>query len=734
MNRREFYKELMSEYTFDKDKILANAKKGKRAGRGPLPIYIGMTAAAAAIVVAAGTAVMTANSGDKSAVYIESQTVQPFAQLPDQDRINNAMDEIKENEKSAELHDVVVSFSEPLTPREAQDILTSYSDGNIPVKMVYLADGSYADGKDRVGEVFDNNTELLTGAVINCAGYVMQQLQQNERVLLVEIVTGEDLGTIAPIAPDESNKELTQSLTSVPESVPIEENIDVADGVSVQEMFPVENSDSVSSEDNSEPEISESEATTSLPEEPIISQPVEVPEPVITEPLPAAEQGLPDTVSLPKSGSKPFEYVSENMGAQTAYFLNENTVFIKTSQSVALYVWDGTKLQYLMEKIVEEPQVFWISENGSRLMVSCKENGTRSKIYVVDAAAGGIYDSHAENVVQKGTIVSASYNESANMLALNVYDNEKYNLITASVYDDEVTDYDTIFEGGVGTSVIAQYGGILYFSETAGGHTVIYKFTDGEAVEVDKFKGGCTVNTNCAFTHAVLNGGDFGRAIFDPESESLILLRTDEPVEFGVSSHTLLYGGNYYTVSGGELVSSEYSVAAASKIDYRKSFSSGYCAEVVDGAIRITSGVYNSKNMSECLIFEQPTENCTPEQRAALETGVGIQNALALNRCAESGITSAEMLNSVIAAGFSDTAASELKIRCGAAEYGELSYNGGGLTAIELSDCVLVMNDELNGIVYIKAGTFGGRTAYFSRGVRFTNENGTLRSDSLIEL
>ena len=55
MNKNEFYKQLMSEYSFDADKIRENAKRGKNARQKLQPMYIGMTAAAAALVVTVGT-------------------------------------------------------------------------------------------------------------------------------------------------------------------------------------------------------------------------------------------------------------------------------------------------------------------------------------------------------------------------------------------------------------------------------------------------------------------------------------------------------------------------------------------------------------------------------------------------------------------------------------------------------------------------------------------------------
>ena len=78
MNKRDFYKELMSEYQFDKDKILANAKKGRFAKRSPMPIYIGITAAAAAAVVGVGTFMFTSLGRDKGVDLLTGSNITVF--------------------------------------------------------------------------------------------------------------------------------------------------------------------------------------------------------------------------------------------------------------------------------------------------------------------------------------------------------------------------------------------------------------------------------------------------------------------------------------------------------------------------------------------------------------------------------------------------------------------------------------------------------------------------------
>ena len=55
MNKNDFYKQLMSEYAFDAEKIRNNAKKGRFAKQKISPIAIGLTAAVAAVTVTVGT-------------------------------------------------------------------------------------------------------------------------------------------------------------------------------------------------------------------------------------------------------------------------------------------------------------------------------------------------------------------------------------------------------------------------------------------------------------------------------------------------------------------------------------------------------------------------------------------------------------------------------------------------------------------------------------------------------
>lgn len=102
MDKRDFYRELMEEYAFDKDKIYVNAKNGKFTGnklrRQPLPIYIGMTAAVAAVVVTVGTVAVT-HMGRRSIIDMVNPG-DSYGAISDSERIKNGQDEARDNEGS----------------------------------------------------------------------------------------------------------------------------------------------------------------------------------------------------------------------------------------------------------------------------------------------------------------------------------------------------------------------------------------------------------------------------------------------------------------------------------------------------------------------------------------------------------------------------------------------------------------------------------------------------------
>ena len=191
MDKRDFYRELMDSYAFDKEKIYNNARLGRLSGKSrrvQMPVYIGMTAAVAAVVVTVGT-VAAVNLRDRG-----MQSLSPgesMGALTSEQRIEDGKNAVRENENSKNPVDVLITFNKPLSPAEAQGVLLERTEGSVPVKSLFMEDGSKVDGTEGVEAVFVGGSEngRITGAVIRCAGSLMTALQDNELVLAVELYT-----------------------------------------------------------------------------------------------------------------------------------------------------------------------------------------------------------------------------------------------------------------------------------------------------------------------------------------------------------------------------------------------------------------------------------------------------------------------------------------------------------------------------------------------------------------
>lgn len=731
MDKRDFYRELMDSYAFDKEKIYNNAKNGLLSGKSKLrsmqmPVYIGMTAAAAALVVTVGTI---------AAVNLGGRGVQPLppaesvGALTSEQRIENGKNAVRENENSKELVDVLVTFNKPLSPAEAQGVLLAHAESSVPVKSLFMDDGTKIDGTDSVGSVFvgGSGSGKITGAVIRCAGYLMTALQDNDLVLAVELYDPQDNFTpVIPIVPD-----------SIPESTSSEISSENPNENSVPEFS---NSSDISSDP---PETSEPDNSTSEPPEPPLYQltnhineadggveniyePVDTHKVLFTEDITAK---LPEGVTLPEDRER-FLYETEDIGALRAYFLNDNVFYVRTENDIRLYtVADGeAKLTASMPCV--EAKVFWIGENGGSLLAL----GSGNTMYEVNADSGIIRGVSLANAVGSGEIKEIAYNAGSGILALNVYENGEYSL---KIYEGgfEPGNLKTLYSSANNFVLIGADSGIVCFGMYSGDALRVYRASAAEEADiVGSIQGEYNVTVNTAFTHAVLDDGRM-KMIYNPSSLNVILARGGSEIDFGVSAHSFFSDGNYYTIEDDNSLPSG-GIAVISKIDFKNSFSRYYTTTSINGAVLITEGSYTERAKNDYLTFETPVENASLEIRRALDAAVELQNAIARGICGDCGINDTEKLNQTMAALFTENAAAELAKRCIVGEGDSTAITDGGLTEIRLSETVLTVSDEADGVVsgtlYVYAGSFGGKWAYYTCPVKLVKTDSGYLVDCVI--
>lgn len=725
MDKREFYKELMSEYSFDKEKILANAKRGRMAGRKPLPIYIGMTAAAAAVVVAVSGVTIAMNADGGSGAVISPNSGISIMELTPEERIKKALAELEENGSSEEMRDVLVTFKNSLAPPQAQGVLASQSD--VTVKMLIMEDDSRVIDKSAVEAVFKGGTAKIRGAVINCPGYQMTEIDKSEFVELVEVLSADDLASLTtiepvtpPAVPDDTSKPDDKS--DIGNGIPTSPIVDIDD------VPPVTEPDNSEIDDNSgtepvQPSITEDPTQPEQPLQP--TEPTDIPGQTVSK----ETDRLPSGVSLPESAVAKPAYITDDIGAQKAFFLNDEVFFVRAGDSLRLYKWNGEIETLVAEQKATDVKTCWISENGSRMMVSAVEDGVRCKLYIIDANNCTINDMQVGEIVGNGEISQAAYNEALDIFVLSVLCEGTSDIYTANLSGYQPANVTLIASGLERATLLAASGGKTYFSNVSAIGTTIYRYSNGSVTEVVRLDGTSAAAANTAFTHALVVCGS-GSFVFDPAVETLVSVQGEGTVSFGVSAHSLSCDGSYYTISNGKL-NAVNSVSVIAKIDYTRSFSDKYAAVVSNGSVRIVASPYSSEVISKSVTFVKPVENAPAEARKAVNCAVGVINAIADGKVLQSGIDTAEKLAKTIDGCFTAAAAAELRKMCGISE-NSMSYNSGSLSAITIADTVLVMQNDLNGTLYIKAGTFDGTAAYTSVPVKLASENGILKLDSVI--
>lgn len=766
MNKNEFYKQLMSEYSFDADKIRENAKRGKNARQKLQPMYIGMTAAAAALVVTVGTLAAVNLTKDNGVSLTDSG----LATLSANDRVMHAIEQLEKERGSEESKDFLVNFAAPMSPAEVQAVLTGAVDGSMPVKTLYFADGTKMTNTDSIGKVFTSGAaSQITGAAVYCTGDTAAKLQSDPAVFLVESMTESDYENAAPVnisevdttevtLPDNSNvvappEKPDSSVSGAGTSEGLDGTVEPEvteemDGTSeygedpgTAEAVTEEGSSEAPADTSTDPSVPENPAETDVPET-TDTPSTTVPSDAENAPSELPADKLPEGVTLTANGQSLDNTLY--IDADAAFFLTEDTFFVKNSSGVALYRYaDGAETLICSENITD-PKIVWVDENGGKLLVSgMSDYDTRGRLLCVNAQSEYIEDLHTEDMVMSGVLQSASYNADSSLLVLNVREDGRYYIITAS-WDSGKAEYiATPYDSDNKLTVAAAYGGTVYFAENSGGTTKLYSVDqNGNVSRVNDFGQIVSVSRNLAFTHAVLTP-DSGSAagsveVFDPESGKLIQIygSGNSSVSFGASRHSYSCAGSVYTISGGMAANSGgLNVTAA--IDYRKSFSEKYAASTNSaGYVRITDSIYTAANKSALMTFSDITENSSAELRSVVNGAIGVNNVIALGECRQNGITKPETLVECIEYYYTNRAVSELMKRCGISTLGALHYSNGGLTAVNTSDTVLVISSNngasASGMLYIRAGSFAGKTAYRSVSVSFTKSDGRWKLDSVI--
>lgn len=651
MDKRDFYRELMDSYTFDKEKIYNNAKLGRLSGKSKLrsmqkPVYIGMTAAAAALVVTVGT-VAAVNLGGRGALPF--QAGESVGALSSEYRVNESSSTVSgssdsENKNSNGNSGVTPSSYEPQLPI-------------VPESSESTADSSTSGSIDSTG-----NSEPVSG------------------VSSVPPETSEPSGGSSNIVdpPTVSSYQITNRINEVDAGAEnVYTNIDIHS--------------------------------------------VDIPAEIALK--------LPEGVTLPGKTEK-FSYSTENIGALRAYFLNDNVFYVRTQNDIRLYTMADGEAKLTASLPCAEAKVFWIGENGGRLLALVNGNA----MCEVSADNGTIREVSLADAAGSGEIVEIAYNAENDILALNVFENGVYSLKT---YEGgyEADKLKTLYTSADNFALIGAELGMVYFGAYGENGLQIYGASENEEpVVISSIPGEYDITVNAAFTYALLRNAQM-TIVYSPSSMNVITHQNEAAIDFGISSDSFLSNGIYYKINGSEILPND-SISVISKIDFKNSLSQLYTAIPENGAVRVAEGSYTERAKGPHLVFESPVENASADIRGALDAAISLQNALARGIHGDCGITDVDKLYQTATALFTENTAAELTARCIISEADSVRITGGELVDIDLSATVLTVSEEIDGVVsgtlYINAGSFGGRSAYYTYPVKLLRGDGGYRADCII--
>lgn len=198
MNTNDFYKELMSQYTFDSEKIKKNVlDPSSNKTRFFTPIkWLTAVGSVAVITVVIGTFAFIGLGQNGGNTPVDILTPQDRLQIA-QNEYDNAIDGAKEVEK-------YITFREPQTAENMETILAGACTKGEDIKIltVYLDDSSMITGGDEIQTLFDSGDENIIAVKAKFVNSIYKKISDLTQVYLVESEETFDKSPFSVIKPD----------------------------------------------------------------------------------------------------------------------------------------------------------------------------------------------------------------------------------------------------------------------------------------------------------------------------------------------------------------------------------------------------------------------------------------------------------------------------------------------------------------------------------------------------
>lgn len=614
MDRREFYKELMSKNTFDSDKIKQAAKsKNTRSGYAPTLKWISIAGSVAVLTVAIGVTSMN--------IFFNNDPFEgPGISILNSDT-NSDSGSITSNKDpdilSVKDVNVLVSFNSPLTKTQLE-ATESYVKSQFDLVACYRAQDNQRLSGNELENALSDGITLFSGCIFQGTENSFTELKDCNYVYSVDVLNDDEVFLALPksfeqadVTNTDSQSENTQNSNSAQTSDITEDPSTSTGAVTttanqppVQTNPDITTIPDVTAGDDTDI-ISESDTETN-DETSYYSTDIDIDTAIDDDP---AEQQ--DPISEPQPGVKT---ITINTGSvNSAYFITDNSLITLTDNKAAIYN-PQTPDTPVLQMSGTDPKVAWLSPAGNRLIISfCDNSGNRSILWLVNLAGNicNTVDVSVFGLDWSETDIQAIAYEEANgalILRTKAINSQEAQIIYSKLDFNtcKISEAKQLISTADKTSLLAISNNNLYYAKiSSDGKTNIIRFNTANNNEtiIKSYENTPKISRNQAFNCAVISPGEKDvigfTEIFIAESETFTPMNCISDVYFSLDGKYFICNSRYYKVAGGKLSETNDAIAAA-MIDYKNNMSSKYSiSEIGSEFIKVNESLSSANNSAD---------------------------------------------------------------------------------------------------------------------------------------
>ncbi len=522
MNRNDFYKELMSRYALDEEKIRLNAlKQAKKPAWQRFAADYWKPAVGTAAAVAVTVAAVAYTSG--SSVPVPAPPTETA--LSASQRLMEAEQNYYNLQADSPFSDIYITFAEPIS---YGDVLMSFStiadSGEIKIESLYLDGEVITDSGVRDYGAAHSSDKTILGAKVTALSDYYRDIQDLPEVYLAELSSGDiNDDTFVPLPVEDSDPLNGDALISEAPAVSVppvtttpfafdsptettrpdlpeigESNNDPTQIPSETEAEDAEGEDPGFDEpDRSDPadteppesnpyETEDSESEDTASEEPEETEPEETE--ATDPPMPPANE-ITTSVQESTMPSLLTEIYELNVENALETYLSGNNAVVLTKSAVYLYALGGLSAPQSCAVEMSSPKIAY-KDADTVILTGCGTSGERNVVSVVSLTADEIHTYDVSGNIGKASLGAIHYYPAdGKYFVKSVLDGKTF-VYEAMLSAETGIQFRPLAESEGPVSIAGCKGDLLYLlGSEQSGSTKLYSFsrTDGTITEIAVF-------------------------------------------------------------------------------------------------------------------------------------------------------------------------------------------------------------------------------------------------------